>query len=140
MGVIKIKKAPYYYADYYDFDWVKRRISLQTENKQVALLKYQELIRRRNAVKEKISVNITWDAFKAKLLYHMSIDKARNTCKPIKLTIPYLEEIKKPLFLQDITPDLVQTYKEHLIKKKISARHINSIVICVKTAMHRGEK
>ncbi len=140
MSVHKIKKGPYYYADYYDFNGVRRRLSLQTENKQVALLKYQELIRRRNAVKERMPVHITWDAFKAKLLYHMSIDKARNTCNRMKLAIRYLEEMKKPRFLQDITPELLQTYKEHLIKKNISARHINSLVICIKTAMHRGEK
>ena len=140
MSVHKIKKGPYYYADFYDFNGVRRRLSLQTENKQVALLKYQELIRRRNAVKERMPVHITWDAFKAKLLYHMSIDKARNTCNRMKLAIRYLEEMKKPRFLQDITPELLQTYKEHLIKKNISARHINSLVICIKTAMHRGEK
>ena len=140
MSVHKIKKGPYYYADYYDFNGVRRRLSLQTENKQVAPLKYQELIRRQNAVKERTPVHITWDAFKAKSLYHMSIDKARNTCNRMKLAIRYLEEMKKPRFLQDITPELLQTYKEHLIKKNISARHINSLVICIKTAMHRGEK
>ncbi len=43
MGILKIKGS-YYYADYRDFNGVRRRISLQTENKQVALLKYQELI------------------------------------------------------------------------------------------------
>jgi len=58
----------------------------------------------------------------------------------MKLAIRYLEEIKKPRFLQDITPELLQTYKEHLTKKNSSARHINSLVICIKTAMHRGEK
>lgn len=45
MGVIKIKKGPYYYADYYEFNRGRRRISLQTKNKQVALLKYQEFVR-----------------------------------------------------------------------------------------------
>ena len=102
MGVHKLK-GPYYYADYRDFNGVRRRLSLQTENKQVALLKYQELIRRRNAVKERMPIHISWDAFKAKLLYHMSIDKARNTCTHMKLAIRYLEEIKKPHFLQDIS-------------------------------------
>ena len=73
MSVHKIKKGPYYYADFYDFNGVRRRISLQTENKQVALLKYQKLIRRRNAIKERFSVNITWQEFKDKLLYYMSV-------------------------------------------------------------------
>ena len=96
MGVHKIKKGPYYYADYYDFNGVRRRISLQTENKQIALLKYQELIRCRNAVKERMPVHITWDAFKDKLLYHMSVERSRNTVTHTKLAIRYLEEMKLP--------------------------------------------
>ena len=59
MGVIKIKKGVYYYADYYNITNTRQRISLQTENKQAALLKYQELIRRRNVVKERFPVNVT---------------------------------------------------------------------------------
>ena len=98
MSVHKIKKGPYYYADFYDFNGVRRRISLQTENKQVALLKYQEFIRRRNAVKERFPVNITWQAFKDKLLYHMSVERSRNTVTHTKLAIRYLEEIKTTLF------------------------------------------
>lgn len=140
MGVIKIKKGPYYYADYHDFNGVRRRISLQTENKQVALLKYQELIRRRNAVKERFPVNITWQAFKDKLLYHMSVERSRNTVTHTKLAIRYLEEIKKPRHLQDVTPELVQKYKEHLLTKKIGKNHINRLVQSIKTAMRMGEK
>lgn len=140
MGVIKIKKAPYYYADYYDFNGVRRCLSLQTENKQVALLKYQELIRRRDAVKERFPVNITWQAFKDKLLYQMSVEKSRNTVTHTKLAIRYLEEIQKPRHLQDITPELVQKYKEHLLTKKISKNHINRLVQSIKSAMRIGER
>ena len=139
MGVHKLK-GPYYYADYRDFNGVRRRLSLQTENKQVALLKYQELIRRRNAVKERFPVNITWQAFKDKLLYYMSVEKARNTVTHTKLAIRYLEEIKKPRYLQDVTPELVQKYKEHLLTKGVSKNHINRLVQCINTAMRMGEK
>ncbi len=140
MSVHKIKKGPYYYADYYDFNGVRRRISLQTENKQVALLKYQEFIRRRNAVKERFPINITWQAFKDKLLYHMSVERSRNTVTHTKLAIRYLEEIKKPRYLQDVTPELVQKFKEHLLTKKIGKNHINRLVQGIKTAMRIGEK
>ena len=140
MSVHKIKKGPYYYADFYDFNGVRRRISLQTENKQVALLKYQEFIRRRNAVKERFPINITWQAFKDKLLYHMSVERSRNTVTHTKLAIRYLEEIKKPRYLQDVTPELVQKFKEHLLTKEIGKNHINRLVQCIKTAMRIGEK
>ena len=88
MSIHKIKKGPYYYADYYDFNGVRRRISLQTENKQVALLKYQELIRRRNAVKERFPVNITWQAFKDKLLH----------CVSVKSRLIFLFAVLLPIF------------------------------------------
>lgn len=139
MGVKKIK-GPYYYADYRDFNGVRSRISLQTENKQVALLKYQELIRCKNAVKERIPVNITWQVFKDKLLYYMSVEKVRNTVAHTKLAIRYLEEIKKPRHLQDVTPELVQKYKEHLLTKGVSKNHLNRLVQSIKTAMRMGEK
>ena len=140
MGVIKIKKGPYYYADYYDFNGVRRRISLQTENKLIAKLKYKELIQRRNAVKERFPVNITWQAFKDKLLHQMSVEKSRNTVTHTKLAIRYLEEIKKPRHLQDVTPKLVQQYKEHLLAKGMGKNHINRLVQSIKTAMRMGEK
>ena len=140
MSIHKIKKGPYYYADFYDFNGVRRRISLQTENKQVALLKYQELIRRRDAVKERFPVNITWQAFKDKLLYHMSVERSRNTVTHTKLAIRYLEEIQKPHHLQDVTLELVQKYKEYLLTKKIGKNNINRLVQSIKTAMRMGEK
>ena len=45
-------KSQYYYADYYDVAGVRRRVSLQTKNMLVARMKYDEIIRRRDAVKE----------------------------------------------------------------------------------------
>ena len=140
MGVIKIKKSPTYYADYYDLAGIRRLVSLQTENKQVALLKYQEIIRRRNAVKERMPINITWQAFKDKLIHLMSVEKSRNTVTHTTLAIRYLEELKKPRHLQDVTPELVQQYKEHLLAKGMGKNHINRLVQSIKTVMRMGEK
>ena len=50
-------KTQYYYADYYDVAGVRRRVSLQTKNMLVARMKYDEIIQRRDAVKEKIHVH-----------------------------------------------------------------------------------
>lgn len=70
----------------------------------------------------------------------MSVEKSRNTVTHTKLAIRYLEEIQKPRHLQDITPELVQKYKEHLLTKKISKNHINRLVQSIKSAMRIGEK
>lgn len=42
--------------------------------------------------------------------------------------------------MQDVTPELVQKYKEHLLTKAIGKNHINRLVQCIKTAMRIGEK
>ena len=140
MGIIRVPPSPFFYAHFYDNNGVRRRLSLQTTNLHIARLKYAEIIRRRDRVKNACRTHIKWELFKKKLFAFMSVDKARNTVNRAKLAIRYLEEIKKPHFLHDVTPELLQKYKEHLMKKNISKRHLNSLVICIKTAMHRGEK
>ena len=51
MGVAKINDSTYYYADYYDVSGVRRRVSLQTKNILIARMKYDEIIKRRDALK-----------------------------------------------------------------------------------------
>ncbi len=72
MGIRKTTKSPYYYAEYRDVSGIRRCVSLQTKNMRVARMKYDEIIRRRNAIKEKIHIHITWQTFKDKLFYFMS--------------------------------------------------------------------
>jgi len=139
MGVRK-ENGPYYYTNYHNEYGVQRHISLKTANKQVALKRYQELIRRRDAAKEKLPLHITWDAFKCKLFRHISIDKAPVTISGIKLSCRYLDEVKKIKFLQDITPELLQRYKEHLIGKGLRNVTINGHLKYIKAAMRLGEK
>lgn len=140
MGIRKATKSPYYYAEYRDASGIRRCVSLQTKNMRVARMKYDEIIRRRNAIKEKIHIHITWQTFKDKLFYFMSVERSRYTINHMKLAIRYFEEVKKPRFLQDITPELLQKYKQHLIKKGCSNSHINGLVQRMKIAMHLGEK
>ena len=140
MGVAKINDSTYYYADYYDVSGVRRRVSLQTKNILVARMKYDEIIKRRDAVKGKIHVRMPWQTFKDKLFYFMSVEKSRGYINQTKLAIRYLEELKKPWFLQDVTPQLLQRYKEYLIAKGCSKSHINVLVQLIKIAMHRGEQ
>ena len=137
MGVTKFGKI--YYADYHDAAGVRRRISLQTENKLVAQRKFEELLRRRAAIKERIVIHISWDNFKEKLYHYMKMEKNRNTFNRTKLAIRHLEDVYKPRFLQDVTPDLVQRVKEHMLHKGLKNANINRLVGCLKTAMHLAE-
>lgn len=139
MGIIK-KNGPYYYAVYHNEYGSTRCVPLKTANKQIALRLYQDIIRRRNETKEKLPLHITWDAFKYKLFRHISIDKAPSTIREVKLACRYLEDVKKVRFLQDVNPELLQRYKEYLIRKGYRNVYINDLVACMKAVMRQGEK
>ena len=137
---IKKKNGPYYYAAYHDEYGSSRCVPLKTANKQIALRLYQDIIRRRNAAREKLPLHITWEAFKYKLFRHMSIDKAPETVRGVKLACRCLEDVKKIKFLQDVTPELLQRYKEYLIQKGLRNVTINGRLAYIKAAMRQGEK
>lgn len=138
MAVTKFGKI--YYADYHDAAGVRRRISLQTQNKLVAQQKFEELLRRRAAIKERIVIHISWDNFKEKLYHYMKMEKNRNTISRTRLAIKHLEDVHKPRFLQDVTPEFVQRVKESMLQKGLKNANINRLVGSLKTAMHLGEK
>lgn len=114
MGVTKVKSQNYY-ADYHDAAGRRRRFSLQTKNLRVAQLKYEELIRRRDAIKERMPVNITWDAFKGKLFLYLERERSHNTVTRMRLAIRQLEKVFKPYFLHDITPEILQRTKGNMV-------------------------
>ena len=114
MGIIRVASRPSFYAHFYDNNGVRRRLSLQTTNLRIARLKYAEIIRRRDRVKNACRTHIKWELFKKKLFAFMSVDKARNTVNRAKLAIRYLEEIKKPHFFMMLRPNFFKSIKNIL--------------------------
>ena len=129
-----------YYADYTDANGVRRRVSLQTTNLKTAQLKYGEILHRRNAIKEKVVVNISWDTFKDKLYKFMSVERAPNTTRRTRIAIEHLEAIRKPKVLSDVTPALIQQVKERMIDMDLGKHNINRLVQCLKAMMRHAEK
>lgn len=91
-----------YYADFTDTSGTRRRLSLQTTNLKVAQLKYAEIIHKRNTIKEKMVVDLEWDAFKIRLFKFMLAERSKSTITWTKLAIQHLEEIQKPQLLRDV--------------------------------------
>lgn len=139
MGVIKIK-GPYYYADYHDIGGIRRRISLQTTDLQHAQLKYKEIIRRRNALKEKMPVNITWDTFKDKLFIHLKHERAHSALRRHRLAIWYVEKIIKPRFLADVTPIGLQQIKNYMVDNGLHSHNLNRLLQCIRAFMKLAER
>lgn len=129
-----------YYADFTDATGKRRRVSLQTTNLKMAQLKYGEIIHRRNSVKEKVVVDISWDTFKDKLYKFMSAERSPNTIRRTRIAIEHLESVRKPKVLSDVTPALVQQVKEHLIDQNLGKHNINRLVQCLKAMMRHAEK
>ena len=139
MSII-ITKGGLYCADFLDAMGKRRRYSLQTKDFTIAQLKYKELIRRRDALKEKIPARIAWDIFKERILIFMKLERNRNTVNRTKLAFRHLESIYEPRFLHDVTPDVLQRVKLYLMEKGVGHANINRIIGSLKTAMHKAEK
>ena len=129
-----------YYADFTDANGHRRRVSLQTTNLKVAQLKYGEIIHRRNTVKEKVVVDISWQAFKDRLYKFMKAERSENTTRRTRIAIEHLEAVQMPKNLADVTPALVQQVKERLIDMNMGKHNINRLVQCLKAMMRHAEK
>ena len=129
-----------YYADYHDALGHRHRISLQTSKLRIAKLKYSKLIERRNALKEKIVVEMTWEHFKDRLFQFMALERAKNTIKRTHIAIRYLEEVDCPKFLHEITPPTLQKVKEYMLHKNLGKHNINRLIQCLKSIMHHAER
>ena len=129
-----------YYADFTDTSGTRRRVSLQTTNLKVAQLKYAEIIHKRNTIKEKMVVDLEWDAFKIRLFKFMLAERSKSTITWTKLAIQHLEEVQKPRLLRDVTPVLVQRVKEYMLEKGYGKHNINRCMQALKAVMHLAEK
>ena len=129
-----------YYADFREPNGKRKRISLQTTNLRVAQDKYAEIVRRRKAAREKIVIDIDWDAFKDKVFRFMAAERAKNTIKWTQLAIKHLEDFNTPHKLSDVTPALVQGVKEFMINEGYGKHNINRCMQALKAIMHLAEK
>ena len=129
-----------YYADFTDTRGKRHRVSLQTTNLKIAQLKYGEIIHRRNLVKEKLPVEISWEIFKERLFQFMNRERAQNTIQRTKIAIEHLENLHKPQQLSDISPALIQQVKEKMIDLNLGKHNINRLIQCLKAMMRHAER
>lgn len=139
MGVRKLK-GKYYYADYYDATGVHKRISLQTTDLRVAKLKYKEILRRRDNVTEVMPINITWEAFKDKLMIFITRERAPSALRRHRLAIRYVEAIINPHSLSDITPEGLQKIKDYMVDNGLHGHNINRLLQCIRVFMRLAER
>ena len=129
-----------YYADYRDLRGIRRRVSLQTQDPQVAQAKYEEIIQARDAEKNRRENSIPWEQFKGKVFEHLTNERSANTVKRTEIAIRHLEEVAYPRVVCEVTPKLLQRVKDHMIEQGLSEHNINRLMQCLKTMMRLGEE
>ena len=140
MPIIKIPSRKGYYADYVDAFGKRHRTSLKTDLKKVAEMKFAEMLRRENLIKQEGVPNMSWEQFKVKFFAFIEVERASSTVERFKLAIKYLEEIKHFNYLHEITPFVLQHLKEKQIKEGKGVAGINRNVKAIKAMMHLAEK
>jgi integrase len=139
MGIYK--RNGVYYANYFNERGTRCRPSLHTKDKRIAEIKFAELRQKTNTIKNiSYTPNLTFKDFLLKFDSFIKTEKAKNTQDKYHIAIKYLEEVKRINYLSDITPELLQKLKEHLISQGKGAHGINRYISVLKAMMRTAEK
>ena len=135
------KQNGVYYANYFDASGKRCRPSLHTKDKRIAEIKFAELRRKQKTIKDIGYIpNLSFEDFLLKFNSYLKTEKAPNTQRKYELALEYLNEVKRINFLSDITPELLQKLKEHLISQNKGAHGINRYISVLKAMMRIAEK
>lgn len=140
------RRNKYWYSDFSDINGRRYRISLNTTNEEEARLKEKEL--RAKVVKVRPGKNETllWIEYKKWFSNYLKINKSAGTIYWNGLALRYFEEFYKPVWLRDITPDVLMRFKGFLTEKaaqnkgKPGPAGRNRAIREIKTMMHTAEK
>lgn len=139
MPIIKIPTRKGYYADYTDAFGKRHRFSLHTDSKKVAEIKFAEVLRRENLIKQSGIPNMPWEDFKIKFMAFVKVERADNTQARHRLAIERLERVFTPRYLADITPAILQRVKERMVLDGTGPNNINRLMQALKAMMRRAE-
>ena len=79
MPIIKIPSRKGYYADYVDAFGKRHRTSLKTNVKKVAEMKFAEMLRRENLIKQEGVPNMSWEQFKEKFFAFINLSSVQHS-------------------------------------------------------------
>lgn len=122
---------------------LQERVSLRTSSKQVAQIRYAELMR---TLPKQVQKDIergrplTLEQFLARFRDFVKSEKAFNTCKRYEIAIRHLRETHPEInMLAQITPLVIQDVKNKLIRDGKKAGNTNRLVQALKTMMRTAE-
>lgn len=144
MRIYKDSKTGMYHADYIE-KGKRKRPSLHTKNKEVALLKASEKIKGKQ---DETFPNCPFINFENKYLSFRKNTCAENTVQRLEYAIKRLKEFHPIQKLNDITPALLADFQVHLLKNKKTKGHskeknnagVNRTIREIKTMMRQAER
>lgn len=141
MGIFKHPKTGIYHANYFDAFGKRCRPSLGTKDKRIAEVKFADLRKKKGAIKDmKFAQAILLEDFEIRFSQFIAAEKAPNTILRYNNAFKYLKEYSPSLkLLTDITPELLQKFKEELLHQGKGIAGINRTIMAIKAAMHQAE-
>ncbi len=136
----------WYYMDYYGRDGRRFRRALKTQDAEVARRRERELLKKIMALNPDGKELVFYADFKEWFCGYLDKNKSGSTKQIHLLALTYLEEFKKPIYLRDITPELLLDFKLFLFQKSLSNKGHpgpsgrNRNLRAIKTMMRVAEK
>ena len=144
MRIYKDNKTGMYHADYIE-NGVRKRPSLHTKNKEVALLKASEKIKGKQ---DETFPNCPFINFENRYLTFRQNTCSSNTVERLQYALKRLKEFSPLDKLSDVTPALLSDFQVYLLQNKKPKGHskeknnagVNRTVREIKTMMRQAER
>ena len=140
MGIYKHPKTSVYYANFFDTNNKRQRISLHTKDKRIAEIKFADIRRRSAVLRQGVVVNILWDDFRYKMMGFLKLERKEGTITHYRIAFDYCEKYLRPKHLADIDPLKLQELKQILKLEGVGNAGINKYIKCLKACFRLAEK
>ena len=135
MRIYKDSKTGMYHADYIE-KGKRKRPSLHTKNKNVALLKSAKFL----TPQKEMYLNCSLETFEAKYFPFISSVLSANTVKRHKSALESLKAFSHIKTLEKVTPAMLADFQVHLLSEKKGKQGINRTFTALKAILHQAEK
>lgn len=141
-----LRRNKIWYSDFYDLNGRRYRVSLKTSDPEEGKIKEKELKGKISKVRPGKTETLLWADYKRWYKSFLKINKSAGTAYWNNLALRYFEEFFKPVWLRDITPDVLMRFKGFLLEKsaknggKPGPAGRNRTIREIKTIMHTAEK
>lgn len=134
MTIYKKPGSPYYYYDFY-FEGRRYQKSTHLRNKTIAhrveSVRKAELAQRRAGILPKKQIPLFRD-FAERFLHTIKVERRSNTYRNYSSCVRNLDPAFGSKYLDEITPQMIRTFKEARLQKQLSPATVNRDLSCLR--------